>query len=117
MAGGDDRDRRDLPAACVDAGGRAPLPAGGFPGPIGATETAAGDEPSAVEGWSRVEAGAWLGQTLDGLRGPGGLTAVDPGADLRGTLRAYQKVGVSWLSFASSLKLGVCLADDMGLGK
>src|SRR5437762_1907988 len=125
MAGGDDRDRRDLPAACVDAGGRAPLPARGPRVRLGrthraracATETAAGAEPSAVEGWPRVGAGAWLGETLDGLGGPGGRTAVDPGADLRGTLRAYQKVGVSWLSFASSLKLGVCLADDMGLGK
>jgi superfamily II DNA or RNA helicase len=83
----------------------------------GAETTTAGDEPSAIEGWSRVEAGAWLGQTLDGLRGPDGLASVDPGADLRGTLRAYQKIGVSWLSFASSLRLGVCLADDMGLGK
>ena len=70
-----------------------------------------------AEGWSRVEAGTWLGQTLEGLRGPGGLAAADPGADLRGTLRPYQKIGVSWLAFASSLRLGVCLADDMGLGK
>ncbi len=72
---------------------------------------------AAAEGWSRVEAGTWLGRTLEGLRGPGGLAAADPGADLRGTLRPYQKIGVSWLAFASSLRLGVCLADDMGLGK
>jgi non-specific serine/threonine protein kinase len=72
---------------------------------------------SAAEGWSRVEAGAWLARTLDGLRGPDGLAAADPGANLRGTLRPYQKIGVSWLAFASSLQLGVCLADDMGLGK
>jgi non-specific serine/threonine protein kinase len=72
---------------------------------------------SADEGWSRVEAGAWLARTLEGLRGPAGLAAADPGADLRGTLRPYQKVGVAWLAFASSLRLGVCLADDMGLGK
>ncbi len=71
----------------------------------------------AGEGWSRVEAGAWLARTLEGLRGPAGLAAADPGADLRGTLRPYQKVGVSWLAFAASLRLGVCLADDMGLGK
>src|SRR5262245_54095672 len=70
---------------------------------------------AANEGWSRVEAGAWLARTLDGLRGPTGLAAADPGADLRGTLRPYQKVGVAWLAFASSLRLGVCLADDMGL--
>src|SRR2546427_575802 len=69
------------------------------------------------EGWSRVEAGAWLARTLEGLRGPAGLAAADPGADFRGTLRPYQKVGVSWLAFASSLRLGVCLADDMGVGK
>jgi non-specific serine/threonine protein kinase len=73
--------------------------------------------PAAAEGWSRVEAGAWLARTLEGLRGPAGLAAADPGADLRGTLRPYQKVGVSWLAFASALRLGVCLADDMGLGK
>ncbi|HZF04845.1 MAG TPA: SNF2-related protein, partial [Patescibacteria group bacterium] len=72
---------------------------------------------AAREGWSRVEAGVWLARTLQGLRGPAGLAAADPGADLRGTLRPYQKVGVSWLAFASSLRLGVCLADDMGLGK
>jgi non-specific serine/threonine protein kinase len=72
---------------------------------------------AATEGWSRVEAGAWLARTLEGLRGPTGLAATDPGADLRGTLRPYQKVGVAWLTFASSLRLGVCLADDMGLGK
>ena len=71
----------------------------------------------AIEGWSRVEAGAWLAEILDRLRGPDGLAAPDPGADLRGTLRPYQKIGVSWLSFASSLRFGVCLADDMGLGK
>ncbi|HEV8616752.1 MAG TPA: DEAD/DEAH box helicase [Methylomirabilota bacterium] len=72
---------------------------------------------TASEGWSRVEAGAWLARTLEGLRGPSAIAATDPGADLRGTLRPYQKVGVSWLAFASSLRLGVCLADDMGLGK
>jgi non-specific serine/threonine protein kinase len=72
---------------------------------------------AASEGWSRVEAGAWLARTLEGLRGPAGLAAADPGADFCGTLRPYQKVGVSWLAFASSLRLGVCLADDMGLGK
>jgi superfamily II DNA or RNA helicase len=72
---------------------------------------------AAAEGWSRVEAGAWLAGTLEGLRGPDGLAAADPGGELRGTLRPYQKTGVAWLAFASSLRLGVCLADDMGLGK
>jgi non-specific serine/threonine protein kinase len=71
----------------------------------------------ASQGWSRVEAGAWLAETLASLRGPQGLAGVDPGADLHGELRPYQAIGVSWLWFASSLRLGVCLADDMGLGK
>src|SRR2546426_11895330 len=72
---------------------------------------------AAGEGWSRVEAGAWLARTLEGLRGPDGLASADPGDDFRGTLRPYQKTGVSWLAFASSLRLRVCLADDMGVGK
>jgi superfamily II DNA or RNA helicase len=87
------------------------LLAGAAPTADGAAALEAG------EGWSRVEAGSWLARTLEGLRGPAGLAATDPGADLHGTLRPYQKVGVSWLAFASSLRLGVCLADDMGLGK
>jgi superfamily II DNA or RNA helicase len=80
------------------------------------TEGDDGSRP-AGQGWSRVEAGAWLEETLAGLRGPAGLGSADPGSDLRGALRPYQRIGVSWLSFASSLRLGVCLADDMGLGK
>lgn len=39
---------------------------------------------------------------------PEGLTA---------ELRAYQQVGVDWLSFLKSAGLGAVLADDMGLGK
>jgi len=76
-----------------------------------------GNALAAAEGWSRVEAGEWLARTLEGLRGSPDLAAADPGGDLHGTLRPYQKTGVAWLAFASSLRLGVCLADDMGLGK
>jgi non-specific serine/threonine protein kinase len=83
----------------------------------GAPAATAGAEAPEIEGWSRVEAGAWLAHTLRQLRGADGLASADPGAGLRGTLRAYQKVGAAWLAFASSLRLGVCLADDMGLGK
>jgi len=67
--------------------------------------------------WTRVEAGAWLNQTLAGLRGPDGLADADPGDALHAALRPYQQTGVKWLRFASQLRLGVCLADDMGLGK
>lgn len=38
-------------------------------------------------------------------------------AQMRGTLRAYQLRGYSWLAMLSHLGLGACLADDMGLGK
>lgn len=67
--------------------------------------------------WSFVQAGDWLGKLLADLRRPEQLNATVPGNDLKATLREYQQVGVSWLSFLSSLGLGACLADDMGLGK
>ena len=78
------------------------------------------DEPppgSDCEGWSFVNAGQWLGETLANLRNPENLKHARPGADLHATLRGYQKTGVSWLWFMSSLGIGACLADDMGLGK
>jgi non-specific serine/threonine protein kinase len=67
--------------------------------------------------WSAVVAGPWLAETLKGLRTPEGLAKVDPGCELRGTLRPYQQIGVRWLRLMSRLGLGACLADDMGLGK
>ncbi|PYM61764.1 MAG: ATP-dependent helicase [Candidatus Rokuibacteriota bacterium] len=67
--------------------------------------------------WSRVVAGEWLAATLERLRQPQALTAANPGAALRTTLRPYQEIGVRWLWFLSRLGLGACLADDMGLGK
>ena len=67
--------------------------------------------------WGAVTAGPWLAETLQGLRSPEGLAAVDPGPALQGTLRPYQRAGVRWLHLLSSLGLGACLADDMGLGK
>ncbi|TFG94987.1 MAG: DEAD/DEAH box helicase, partial [Myxococcales bacterium] len=66
---------------------------------------------------SGVVAGPWLAATLEELRSPRALDEADPGRELRGTLRPYQKVGVRWLHLVSSLGLGACLADDMGLGK
>jgi SNF2 family DNA or RNA helicase len=37
--------------------------------------------------------------------------------NLQGTLRDYQRRGVSWLQYLENLGLNPCLADDMGLGK
>ncbi len=73
------------------------------------------DDPASAD-WSRVTAGPWLAETLNGLRAPDGAGA-DPGPALHGTLRPYQKMGVQWLHLLSGLGLGACLADDMGLGK
>ncbi|MEM7769990.1 MAG: DEAD/DEAH box helicase [Cyanobacteria bacterium P01_A01_bin.37] len=42
---------------------------------------------------------------------------VDDPATFQGTLREYQKRGVSWLQYLEELGLNGCLADDMGLGK
>ncbi|MCX6538558.1 MAG: DEAD/DEAH box helicase [Acidobacteria bacterium] len=67
--------------------------------------------------WAGVVAGPWLAHTLQTLSGPEALARINPGTDLRGTLRPYQQVGLRWLHLLSSLGLGACLADDMGLGK
>lgn len=42
---------------------------------------------------------------------------IAPPADLRATLRDYQKEGVAWLVRLQRAELGALLADDMGLGK
>lgn len=81
----------------------------------GATVADDAPDPAAAD-WSVVSAGPWMAQTLKALRAPHG-NGVDPGPDLRGTLRPYQKAGVQWLHLLSGLGLGACLADDMGLGK
>ena len=44
--------------------------------------------------WSQTVAGPWLAETLAALRHPDGLSRVDPGRSLAGTLRPYQQVGV-----------------------
>jgi len=67
--------------------------------------------------WAQAIAGPWLAETLKGLCSQEGLTRVDPGSALKGTLRPYQQVGVQWLYLLAKLGLGACLADDMGLGK
>ena len=67
--------------------------------------------------WSQVVAGPWLAETLKGLRGPEGIARVEPGPELKATLRPYQQAGLRWLYLLYRLGLGACLADDMGLGK
>ncbi len=77
-----------------------------------------GDNANAVDAdWSQVSAGAWLADTLRGLRQPEGLAWIETGDDLKASLRPYQQAGVRWLYLLTRLGLGACLADDMGLGK
>jgi len=78
---------------------------------------AAGDGDGPERRWAFVQAGAWLGELLAGLRDPENLRRADPGDALKTTLRHYQQAGVNWLWFVTGLGLGACLADDMGLGK
>ena len=76
-----------------------------------------GPIPEDTRAWTRVEAGAWLDEVLEGLRSPEGLAAADPGRALHAELRPYQQVGVRWLWWLQRIGLSGCLADDMGLGK
>lgn len=70
-----------------------------------------------LRGWSRIEAGPWLEETLNQLRDPSGKIAIESPAGLNATLRPYQAAGLRWLALTTELGLGACLADDMGLGK
>ncbi|HEY0935131.1 MAG TPA: DEAD/DEAH box helicase, partial [Trebonia sp.] len=63
-----------------------------------------------------VDADGWLGDLLSG-QADERLTAADAPAGFQGTLRPYQRRGLSWLSFLGRLGVGAILADDMGLGK
>jgi non-specific serine/threonine protein kinase len=67
--------------------------------------------------WSRVVAGQSLQRVLAGMQQPEASAESDPGPDLQGVLRPYQRQGAHWLWFMNRLGLGACLADDMGLGK
>ena len=61
--------------------------------------------------------GQTLAEMLDKLQDKSKLEAIADPAQLQGTLREYQKRGVSWLAYLEQLGLNGCLADDMGLGK
>ncbi|MCA9294438.1 MAG: DEAD/DEAH box helicase [Phycisphaerales bacterium] len=63
-----------------------------------------------------VDAEGWAGLIL-GEDGAQRMPTLDEPVGFHGTLRPYQKRGLSWLVFLDSAGLGPCLADDMGLGK
>ncbi|MFN8195267.1 MAG: DEAD/DEAH box helicase [Nocardioidaceae bacterium] len=64
-----------------------------------------------------VVIGASLLAMRDRLQHAASREPVDPSPRLHGTLRDYQRHGLTWLTELTGLGLGACLADDMGLGK
>ena len=64
-----------------------------------------------------IEPDEALAAMMAKLQDPNRLELIDNPSQLQGTLREYQKRGVSWLQFLEQLGLNGCLADDMGLGK
>ncbi|MEM9089970.1 MAG: DEAD/DEAH box helicase, partial [Cyanobacteria bacterium P01_F01_bin.53] len=54
---------------------------------------------------------------MDKLNRTSAIVPIKDPKKLQGSLRDYQKRGVSWLQYLESLGLNGCLADDMGLGK
>jgi len=45
------------------------------------------------------------------------IREIEVPAELKATLRPYQREGLNWLNSLDDLNFGACLADDMGLGK
>ena len=66
---------------------------------------------------SRVKGTGWFGKVLDELRAGGRFRTLAKPKGFKGTLRAYQKRGYSWIKFLADRGFGALLADDMGLGK
>jgi SNF2 family DNA or RNA helicase len=58
-----------------------------------------------------------LQDMLSRLRDKNAFAPIEDPSALQGTLRDYQRRGVSWLQYLENLGLNPCLADDMGLGK
>ncbi len=58
-----------------------------------------------------------LAEMLEKLNDKSRLEVMPDLQQFQGTLRTYQKRGVSWLYYLESLGLNGCLADDMGMGK
>ena len=65
----------------------------------------------------QVVVGATLTEVRERLVTAATREPVEPPPRLAGTLRDYQRHGLTWLAELTDLGLGACLADDMGLGK
>ena len=64
-----------------------------------------------------VSHGEWLRALFDKLRHPANSEAVKTSRSFAASLRGYQQDGLQWLHALHRLRLGACLADDMGMGK
>ncbi len=63
-----------------------------------------------------LRAGGWIDEFLNATEGNQRIEPLEPPENFKGSLRPYQLRGLEWLSFLTDLRLGACLADDMGLG-
>ncbi|MBL9141610.1 MAG: DEAD/DEAH box helicase [Phycisphaerae bacterium] len=59
----------------------------------------------------------WVADVFGGEGTTESMVLVEQPERFQGTLRPYQRAGVSWLAFLERYGMGACLADDMGLGK
>jgi SNF2 family DNA or RNA helicase len=64
-----------------------------------------------------LDSTGWVSQLLGSSIGSERMALVEQPTLFRGSLRPYQRAGLSWLAFLDKFGLGACLADDMGLGK
>lgn len=68
-----------------------------------------------------LHATGWVASIFGGGGGSEGVSLQLPELEtpglFKGSLRPYQKRGLSWMAFMERFGFGACLADDMGLGK
>ena len=64
-----------------------------------------------------MDASGWIADVLSASSNGEQMPRVEQPDSFLGSLRPYQKSGLSWLAFLDRFGLGACLADDMGLGK
>ena len=64
-----------------------------------------------------LDARGWVADVFGPEGSSTSLQLVEQPERFQGSLRPYQRAGVSWLAFLEHYGMGACLADDMGLGK
>jgi SNF2 family DNA or RNA helicase len=64
-----------------------------------------------------LDSTGWVSELLRATGDSEKLLLIEQPARFQGSLRPYQRAGLSWLAFLDKFGLGACLADDMGLGK